>query len=760
MVNALAITILMCLGINADIYFHNPRGSNNRMDESTRERRNNKRMFDSQNNNRGGYNVGSLYYYTGSVLSLEWTNQHSCSEQNSHCEIIIQYMCDDKLRDGIITTTIPDKLNQCDGNDCNSDLKYGMHENRDYFMNCYYRYRNKGLFTVNPIKNNQGATRTRQNPAGTRYGYECPEERDYYPYWHPSPWRDIAVMTNNVSKCEMYQQESQNTKSRFLCTPVSGYIEGMVNRRIRPKLLPTNKEECEKMEYPVGSNNTFRWVETKPFGDPPPACILGPRNRDNHLGNGVGGFPNMFNWTIPNTPHEHCALRIRYNISTGDYDAWNGNYSSSVDIGQLVGIDDKEEAEARGYIFKDKPQVQPLKKIIKGKDIGRKLKLQLAINTNQYGRTFQDRSHSFSIRKRPAELKKSKIHNINVRGKRGNIVQVYPSVEYDYVPNRVMSSIDDHVHFQWTGSNTNNRNNDGQGLAGTDRSNVALLRPQNYPEGTLVPPGHEFGHWGNNYPAHLDNVTFLGLSRTDLESLLILSPGQLRGELSELDDAGTYYDLGPRKITRAGIYYYMCTRNNNFSNRSQKGKIVVSKFKFSTAVIGWSGGKVILDEGEQGVWVSKGAVRESKVIHVEQWNEEDGRKIVASKGGYIKVGKNYESNFLVVYPFDDLIGGNEVTVKITVSDEDVVIYHSLDYLHWRKMKGVKVTGSSAAFHATKGGIYVARKSGGQPTLVIAIIVVLLIVAGLVIGTILYCRKKSKTPKSVLNDISNNMKGKV
>lgn len=30
------------------------------------------RMFDSQNNNRGGYNVGSLYYTAGSVLPIEW----------------------------------------------------------------------------------------------------------------------------------------------------------------------------------------------------------------------------------------------------------------------------------------------------------------------------------------------------------------------------------------------------------------------------------------------------------------------------------------------------------------------------------------------------------------------------------------------------------------------------------------------------------------------------------------------------------------
>ena len=30
------------------------------------------RLFDSQNNNRGGYNVGKLYYYEGSVLSIQW----------------------------------------------------------------------------------------------------------------------------------------------------------------------------------------------------------------------------------------------------------------------------------------------------------------------------------------------------------------------------------------------------------------------------------------------------------------------------------------------------------------------------------------------------------------------------------------------------------------------------------------------------------------------------------------------------------------
>ena len=36
----------------------------------------------------------------------------------------------------------------------------------------------------------------------------------------------------------------------------------------------------------------------------------------------------MFNWTVFDTPSEHCVMRIRYNISTGDYQGWNGANAS------------------------------------------------------------------------------------------------------------------------------------------------------------------------------------------------------------------------------------------------------------------------------------------------------------------------------------------------------------------------------------------------------------------------------------------------
>ena len=95
---------------SADVYLHNPRGSNNRCDELSNNRQNANRMFDSENNAAGGYAVTcdrsedvqcyKMKYYERSMIPIRWTAQHNCGE-NNHCQIIIQYACESELGPGV-----------------------------------------------------------------------------------------------------------------------------------------------------------------------------------------------------------------------------------------------------------------------------------------------------------------------------------------------------------------------------------------------------------------------------------------------------------------------------------------------------------------------------------------------------------------------------------------------------------------------------------------------------------------------------------
>ena len=95
------------------------------------------------------------------------------------------------------------------------------------------------------------------------------------------------------------------------------------------------------------------------------------------------------------------VFRIRYNMSTMDYDPYKTNYTHDYhpEDGILSPIEENPEVDVGFYV--------------QG--------LQLAINTAQTGRTFQDRSHTFLVCKRDAstDFYTKNIINVNVRGKRG-----------------------------------------------------------------------------------------------------------------------------------------------------------------------------------------------------------------------------------------------------------------------------------------------------------------------------------------------------
>jgi len=123
-----------------------------------------------------------------------------------------------------------------------------------------------------------------------------------------------------------------------------------------------------------------------------------------------------------------CVLRIRYNISSGDYRGGVENLGQSYAQGGFV--DSTFNGRDLSPVTQD-PYVEY------GKPYGsndQPWHLVLAIDTSQFARTFQDRSHMFYITHQPIGHI-GPIYNLGVRGKRGNIVQTYPAVEYDFTPN-------------------------------------------------------------------------------------------------------------------------------------------------------------------------------------------------------------------------------------------------------------------------------------------------------------------------------------
>jgi len=600
--------LVLLATVHADVYMQYPPGSNNRLAEGGGNRNNNNRLMDTQNNAKGGYGYGGsannkadpLKYMAGSQLSMMWTSQHSCGSENAECQIVIQYMCGGSTNSappGVIPSTagvgegpIRDGTNGGTPDPNNPDATRGLHEPTSFYQACDARERNKGLYTADQNLNGDDARRTRQNPNGARSGLECPEERDYYPYWAPTPWKDLMIMTNNLALCDFYQQNSQNVAKKGYCAnPTAGGD------------VPNHPADC--------TTKGGTWTEIDSFGLPAPQCVAAPVQRDNHLGNGVSGHEVMANLTIPTKAGidpitglatddvQNCVVRLRYNITTAD-----------TRVCSDPTLKTKAACEAAGNIWsalyldasyndQDLSSTPPLPDgnptvSLNGflsNSGGTDSLLELAINTNQYGRTFQDRSHVFSIQSRPDAIpENARILNLNVKGKRGNIVQTYPATEYDFTPTDLVIGASDYVHIQWTGNdNTNNNgNNNGEGTNNEDRHNIVQISNSGMDVPLTAAEANMFDvQWEWNPAPSLDTNFGGQRDKTALtkQFALVKQTGcaagpqnndQNRANCEKLNQAEATIDLGLIKF-KPGQYSYMSSRNNNFSNRAQKAKLNV-----------------------------------------------------------------------------------------------------------------------------------------------------------------------------------------
>jgi len=210
---------------------------------------------------------------------------------------------------------------------------------------------------------------------------------------------------------------------------------------------------------------------------------------------------------------------------------------------------------------------------------------ELALDTTQFGRTFQDRSHVFHIARRPDGVDSlARIFNLNVRGKRGNIVQAYPSTEYDFAPSYLYTRVGDYIHFQWTGCDTNPAGNAGEGTDQTDRSNVVQISGSS----SSHPVSDDWIEENGHKVLFSDPALRLRMSMLDQVGCLtreeLLEKNAQDNNAAEqdiqncmkLNAAPQYFDGGAIRMNKTGTFHYMSSRNHNFTNRDQKGIIYVT----------------------------------------------------------------------------------------------------------------------------------------------------------------------------------------
>jgi len=445
------------------------------------------------------------------------------------------------------------------------------------------------------------------------------------------------VSNYSPEKKAYYQANSENVEARGYCQQGNGADAATdAQRKKQRREWYNNKAACEAaghqwstMSWKTGAdpNGVFKTWNNGPGTQTPNVDVVRAQfSRTNHLGNvgpGIndqfvskddnfpeGANPSRYYWTIPDmgaNGADACVLRIRYNISTSDYDAWkNGDHPSSMN--NNIKFDGGPGMNST-YNGKEKSPVTQDPYTYFGATNSKDF-LSMAVNTNQYGRTFQDRSHVFRIKRRPNNVaNNANIVNLNVEGKRGNIVQTYPAVEYHFVPDDVKMNKNDYLHVQWTGSDYNPRRGCNNGEGGppdpptsveaakknsrADRSNIVMMAMGS----DNVPSFFEHnkkrdGAAGTIYDASTSmfssaaearKFAFLdqpvGQCLTQEELNAIKNKNQRENHpnnCAKLNAQKTpYFAGGMVQLTKGGKFSYFSSRNNNFSNRDQTGHVCV-----------------------------------------------------------------------------------------------------------------------------------------------------------------------------------------
>jgi hypothetical protein len=491
--------------------------------------------------------------------------------------------------------------------DSSNDGEKGLHESWEFYDRCE---------DITPDSGFQ---------AETRSGFECFAERQQIDYQHSTPWITAAVFSDDSFNCgnyanqwdqpkfecvEMYEDDNNFRahksiyKNEGSCTDAGhswlGFYQYLTYGNDNIVGDASTKELCEDMLNDENDNPDDPFVGRYRWGRPMdwhklsedvlteeqclilpkrPECGPAPTTRAQIISSEDNTYdPNSdstdpmqlprYSWRIPKFPgnkDQRCVFRIRQFVSAPQE--------------EVISFMNNEININGDPLYLAIPQW--------------KSRENMAV--------FEDRSHVFELKHRPQDWAADQVlHNVIVRGKRGNIVQTFPALEYDFVPNRLHISNNNAIHIQWTGSNThdNEGNSDGQegddgeGNGGTDRHNFMQMLdykqnfPMPYEATTFFKTAKSFLWSASNLGDTLEEQRFNAELAYASGGYYLCKDAATCGDDSYEIKQATAVDrrFNTNSPSFSGIVFvpgndqmisYMCLRNNNFSNRSQKGRIYV-----------------------------------------------------------------------------------------------------------------------------------------------------------------------------------------
>jgi len=217
----------------------------------------------------------------------------------------------------------------------------------------------------------------------------------------------------------------------------------------------------------------------------------------------------------------------------------------------------------------------------------------------------------------------------------------------------------------------------------------------------------------------------LAFAGANSNSSLYQGIAQFGGENSELDDVGTYFNMKPFQATTNGIYHYLCTRNNNFSNRDQRARLIIGDLSKVTGYLGTAGGTV--DGDGATVRAGSGSLTSLSTVTLTS----SGPSVHPESTFGDVPASDYIELLPIVLPI-----ATGATIQLDISYKPNALgkattYRAATYTGSWETVGASYTESTASVSTNQGGIFVVSTKTNWGAVVGVTIAVLAIIFGVI-----------------------------